>query len=468
MAPPPPPPPPISSSPSAEILVHISAPSRAADDVVYRQLAEAYLAFQPDSRTRISLVDPSAEPHKQAPVPPASPNRDADVPLELASQDLSFRSAVDNRASPRLRCTPRRHHELASSQATNANTQASWEAPPSQISDSYPMPNQVMLHVSPTRVLEQYLRASGVRLPSPPSPEPCPEPSSPSDRKRPALEAGGPSPSRVDVPSSLPDSEHPKSLEIEAPGYITTLKVIPVTPLSARTEKVPQASFESTDYFIGDSILDITHIPSTAANDVSHRAGSEPPLAKRSKTTHVHGDLMRSTSDTGPMLPSSIVPSSISSSHPSLVECSNSLEMHSASPPIGIISLNPADFVSDKMAKLGKDMAHRWCPEAKRDIDPLERGYWLVDCATWSPEDRLYTWTFVCNYLRKGQAGWGTWCRRDGNHGWIRLYCWGHVAQHMYLMLYLASKRLMKKTGASWYGPDGQLALHVPPQETTT
>ncbi|KAH6898942.1 hypothetical protein B0T10DRAFT_474121 [Thelonectria olida] len=454
----------LSPSSDVEILVHITAPSRVSDDVVYRQLAQAYLAFQPETRTQVPLSEPQlssqvVDPEqKQPPMQSAtSPSRKVTSPIvaqsfEFTSQDLSFRSALDNRISPRLRYTPSRDVIASSSQETNVNSQASWCAPPSQISDSYPMPNQALLQVSPTRVLEQYLGRSALRRPSRASHSPCPSPSpSRSTEKRPTLLVPG----QLDVPSSLPESEDLESLEIEAPGYIET-KTIPVTPLATKPSNIPESSIGSTDFVVDESILEITHISSTAASDPSHRAGSEPPPAKRSKVVHLHhGDLVRSSSDAGP------TPSSSSSV---AMECSNSLEIRPTSPPVGIINLDPSDFISEKMEKLAKDMAHRWCPDAKRDIDPFERGYWLVDCTLWTPEDRFHAWGFIYNYLRKGQAGWGTWCRRGKNHDWIRLYCWGHVAQHMYLMLYIASRRIMKHTGARWYGPDGHLVLDVPPQ----
>ncbi|UKZ73186.1 hypothetical protein TrVFT333_000827 [Trichoderma virens FT-333] len=129
------------------------------------------------------------------------------------------------------------------------------------------------------------------------------------------------------------------------------------------------------------------------------------------------------------------------------------------------MDIEPEDLISDKLAKLAKDLSSRYRPIAKRPTEPLERGYWLLNCTGWSQDTRLEAWVFLANYLRSGLAGWGVWCRRDESHNWIRLYCWAHVAKHMYLLLYLASGRHLKTTGAQWIDGDGEVVLEVSPVE---
>jgi hypothetical protein len=145
----------------------------------------------------------------------------------------------------------------------------------------------------------------------------------------------------------------------------------------------------------------------------------------------------------------------------------DTLEIRSPTPPIGIDTIEPASLVSDKLAKLAADLSSRYRPETSRPIEPLERGYWLLDCTAWTAETRAETWAFLTSYLRSGLAGWGVWCRRDHapDHAWVRLYCWGHIAKHTYLLLYLASGRHLKLTGAEWRDADGEVVLKVPPHE---
>jgi hypothetical protein len=132
---------------------------------------------------------------------------------------------------------------------------------------------------------------------------------------------------------------------------------------------------------------------------------------------------------------------------------------------VGVDNIDPADLISEKLAKLARDLSSRYRPTTNRDIEAFERGYWLINCSGWDPDVRFDTWVFLANYLKSGLAGWGTWCRRDKTHDWIRLYCWGHVAKHTYLLLYLASGRQVKTSGAKWYGADGEVALEIPPYE---
>jgi hypothetical protein len=101
-----------------------------------------------------------------------------------------------------------------------------------------------------------------------------------------------------------------------------------------------------------------------------------------------------------------------------------------------------------KDTKLEKRFEQR--KKQTRELRPFERGYWLVDCSGWSPEDKYETWVFLTNYIGTGEAGWGIWCRRDEKHKWMRLYCWGCVAGHMYSLLYLASQRELNYVAAHW------------------
>jgi len=116
-------------------------------------------------------------------------------------------------------------------------------------------------------------------------------------------------------------------------------------------------------------------------------------------------------------------------------------------------------MITDVLASLARelDLEKRFQPESRtRDLRPLERGYWLVDCAGWDAGLKRSAWVFLADYLGKGAAGWGTSCRRDEGFSWIRLYCWGCVVGHMYLVLYLMSKRRVLYSGASWVGGDGK------------
>ncbi|KAF5623471.1 hypothetical protein F52700_10093 [Fusarium sp. NRRL 52700] len=440
------------SSDGVEILVHITAPSRTTDDISYRQLAQAYLAFEPHRRTQLPAIESqkveeqqrAPERHQGAPSPSQTRvTTSFGRSFEITSQDLSFEGAIDNRSSP---CLPR--EALARSAIPSSDhTGPGWCAPASQISDSYPMPDAALLDVSPSRILQSYLRKSQS------SQEPCSSPTA--HKKRPPVPDFG---HGVEIPSSLPSHSQEETWPLKAPKITN---IVPTTPQANKAAEAPIPSANTEAIVFEHLAPDITHISGSVVSShspaLSPRAGSEPPLSKRYKIGHLeHSDLVRSSSDTGPALSTRNSPGD---------QVSSSLEIRPPSPPVGVGNIDPADLISEKLAKLARDLSSRYRPTTKRDIETFERGYWFINCSGWDPDVRFDTWVFLANYLKSGLAGWGTWCRRDKTHDWIRLYCWGHVARHTYLLLYLASGRQVKTSGAKWYGADGEVALEIPPYE---
>ena len=119
-------------------------------------------------------------------------------------------------------------------------------------------------------------------------------------------------------------------------------------------------------------------------------------------------------------------------------------------------------MITDVLASLARelDLAKRFQPASQvRALLPMERGYWLVDCAGWEDDLKRSAWAFLDDYVRKGAAGWGTTCRRDRDFSWIRVYCWGGVVGHLYLVLYLMSKRKVLYTGTRWVAADGRAVV---------
>ncbi|KAF4446639.1 hypothetical protein F53441_9770 [Fusarium austroafricanum] len=434
----------------AEILVHITAPSCSTDDVLYRQLAQTYLAFQPQSRIQLPLASQTSE--QERPPSQARVTTSFGQSFEITSQDLSFEGALDNRSSPCLPRTALAQDAVPASDDAGLGSSDSWCAPPSQISDSYPMPDAGLLNVSPSRILQRYIGRTQSSQASIPFSSPI------ADKKPPPVPDFG---QRVGVPFSLPAPSQEESMLLEAPGFIESINAIPTIPRPDKAAEVPAASASTEIVAFEHLAPNVTRVSgsmvSSHSQALSLRAESEPPLAKRPKVDHAeHGDLARSSSDTGPAL-------SIRSSQVDSV--SSSLEIRSPSPSVGVDNVAPADLISEKLAKLAHDLTSRYRPTEKRKIDPFERGYWLLNCSDWNPAIRFDAWVFLSNYLKSGLAGWGTWCRRDNTHDWLRLYCWGHVAKHTYLLLYLASGRQVKTTGAKWYGADGVAALEILPYE---
>lgn len=424
--------------PETEILVHVAAPARAADDTKYRALAAAYLEFEPT--TRISVAHGASEVDGQG----VSQDMEGTGKMssqvedgfqstpnfgEIHSPMLSFKSVTNNLRSPRLRQPDERNMP---------ETQPSWQPPPSVVEDSMPDNDFALAqYCTPTRLLEHYTSALGsTQLNSSPTPGRIQSQTPP---------VSGQPPRR----SPSPEFSRNSGGQYQS-SYEVSRTVIPLTPAGNYKRPWPTPPTSS-------AIVEETRIASSQPGEAtsSFRSESEPPLLKRPRTSkdpEPSKPLIRSASDMGPQTQRAKpnVPYQPIPGH---------LEILSPAPLTSQRELVPEDMITDVLARLARelDLSKRYKPEFQaRDLRPFERGYWLVDCSSWEPELKRSAWGFLTDYLGKGVTGWGTSCKRDRDFTWIRLYCWGCVTGHMYLVLYLMSKRRVLYTGTRWVGADGR------------
>ena len=479
-----------------EILVHVDAPALTAHDVAYRQLAQAYLGFQPSEPTHLphpdfrreglgsevasetsdhsphSLVGLRGKPKVTArPEENRGPSREEnpdkhfvgernDSPVEFIgrsfdgrldeqaaefdSQDLSFEGVLDNRDSPRLRV----EHDggqiddliIPSSLPENSSSQQSWSQPPSEVADSYPMPPK-MSYSSPSRILRQWTTPQSA-IPATPAVTMDVLPSQ--------LVAQTLGRRERNQKESFPLSG-PSKHTINAQNIVLAT---PPLPTSA-TKRNMAEGFSDYEY------AEITHITTSDLDQSprpSHdlRAESAPVETKRRKTA-----LGSASPPQGWTLLNRSASETLGTPRRELYL--NVKELWAGLPPIGVDDIEPSSFVSEKLDKLASQLSSRYRPQAARDVEPFERGYWLVDSTSWDIETHIAFWEFLTPYLKNGLAGWGVWCKRDDTRRWIRLYCWGHIVKHTYLLLYLASGRQMKVTGAEWMDGAGDMVIRVPP-----
>ncbi|KAL2817317.1 hypothetical protein BJX63DRAFT_108968 [Aspergillus granulosus] len=152
-----------------------------------------------------------------------------------------------------------------------------------------------------------------------------------------------------------------------------------------------------------------------------------------------------------------------------------------------------------------------------RDLHDLERGYWYLRInitslnsekpspvatspgpSTWDTPLFLKFWTFLSDFIAKeGRAGWGVWCiaedestttsRTTGSpdtheveegpgpplpHSGttpgnaqqlaVKVYAWGEIVSHIYLLLFLASERRVRKMGAQWRDARDEVVIQMP------
>jgi len=96
-----------------------------------------------------------------------------------------------------------------------------------------------------------------------------------------------------------------------------------------------------------------------------------------------------------------------------------------------------------------------------RDFRQSERGYWTFDITPWPAQLRLDFFQFLAKMIEPGRVGWGVWCIRELASLEVRIYCWGEVARHVYLMLYVASKSKVRKLGLNWVDADGEVVVQM-------
>ena len=97
-----------------------------------------------------------------------------------------------------------------------------------------------------------------------------------------------------------------------------------------------------------------------------------------------------------------------------------------------------------------------------RDLEQSERGCWTFDMAPWPAQLRSEFFQFLAKMIETGRVGWGVWCVREPAASLTaRVFCWGEVVRHVYLMLYVASKSKVRKLGLRWVDAEGEVVVQM-------
>lgn len=398
----------------AEILVHITAPSAAADDTNYRTLAQAYLDFQPKG-----IVDLSPDP---------SSRRGAVPSQKFISPQASFGSVWDNVWSPRL---ARVNQQVAPSAGTQPSvpaassqlrddSQLSWVAPPSEVPDSMP-DNDIRAPAfnTPTRVLKYFLQA----------------------REQASLSSGGAS---AEVPDGGRNAAHGDASQAGASDGLLGRGVgLDSSPSTRRLRsRAPQSP---------DPIETVRNV-----HDVTEDYGEgRAPSGSRSTA---EPEAQRTIPDTMSENKSAYAVDNSDWAHET--------QLISTEPAVANHRLGPrAPQHLEKLAE-SMQMEKKYRPKYQaRDMRPFERGYWLMRLDGWEFEEKVKAWGFLGNYIRRDdKAGWGTRACRDESWDWIRLYGWEHIAGELYILLYVASYRKLKFMEIKYYDAAGDVLIVVGPR----
>jgi len=167
-----------------------------------------------------------------------------------------------------------------------------------------------------------------------------------------------------------------------------------------------------------------------------------------------------------------------------------------ASPPVSIaaapqsassssqtLSPNITESLQHLYNKFSPVKPPRYLPiRQSRPLRPLERGYWYLPARsttkTWDMRLLQDFWSFLEDFIMGGQAGWGISCVRvpiennsaidtkmDGEEEQrcdVRVYCWGEVVEHVYYLLFVASRSKVKNAGLKWIDGGGKVVLVMP------
>jgi hypothetical protein len=485
-----------------EILIHKTAPSRGPDDARYRALAQAYLDFKPASRRRLQegevvenagmnadsqlqeelLRSTQEERESKASYRPEGDEEEtpasetsfeysftnrfgAGAGRAIESPVLSFNSAIDNADSPAFRWPANRKDEgseIIGQQSQTPNSAGSWNTPRSVIADSQPPVNRALtVFSSPTRVLELYLQklqSSG-------------EKSSGETRSIEPERRG--SSERLSSSRSIQTSSSPHAGPPSSPSPIKSLPGEPQRIYQQFTHPSVPPSTQDPDIGLKrkwpESSSDDTHISSSVPTKFA--MGPSLPLppqfsqpSKRRRTELVStGEANKSdpvsSNKTTEAATSSPANTSIS------LPWSQSIEIRPRPPKTSSGDLTAEMLITDTLRQLAKKMSLSFFfrPHLQtRELRPMERGYWLVNCESWNEGLRGRFWNCLGNYIGKDLLGWGVWCVRDENYGILRVYCWGIIVGHIYLLLYMASEGKIKGKGACWIGGNGQAIIEMP------
>ncbi len=503
-----------------EILVHTTAPSRGKDDARYRALASAYLEFEPaksqhcsddveegqssslnhggPSQLHIGLT------HSLSDEPRARPPNDTVLDEEdesyatLQSQvettirrsyltrsfvrkaaimdppEVSFRSVDHNAGSFEFRDKGQPHSPVV-------NERNSWNNPPSVVPDSQPPYDRAIPeNSSPTRILELYLQhldrskspspvavdradhssrhepeVTSIRCSQPnPAPNPNPIVSSPMERvfETPALER--------ERESSM--------LHVSKKRRLTASK--DVSPSKTRSESCTTRFHQIEERS--------TELPRSSPTSLPGSSAEKLPSPQRRQLLHFISSGQSACSKSSNIASRApnphriIAPNEI---HPPLPPTSRCAEISPLTPALQALTKSP-------------DLTSKYAPLSKtRPLRNLERGFWSVSMATWGTNRKIRAWENLMAFVGGGKAGWGVWCSRNhstraedgarghedsecGNvvigHGGerdeLRLYCWGEVVKHIYLLLYLVSERRARRSESKWIDGGGNTVIVMP------
>lgn len=427
-----------------EVLVHISTPATRANDDLYRTLADAYLAFEPNRPNQMAAYE------EALPAPAGS----------------SLNRAASSQGLPRVSTTA---------------------IPVLTSMDSYGS-------------FPSYLN-SGDRSTDQPHSENYEGHSSPEDVSISRLERLERIQSRWkehSTPrSSLAKGRRQRTSTFVAPAEETIFIEDTQQAIQAMQSQLPdnmsttseEASEDNTDDFVDQDVtLGANEVMGTNTNRApfgplsgnvqaeSHLDASqnqEQPASQRSLKAEAAERTIQEPSSQHSIVSVDVESKEIS--HAGQLESDayrvdfDSLSSIVCPPPPKITIIAPGTLpsqITPYLDKLKQENPGRFKTKAAlRALVADERGHWRVDCRLWPKRVQHQFWTFLQKDVSSGRLGWGVTLHRDPMRmrlGLVRFYCWGETVEHAWLALWLHSRGRVWSTGATWLDGGDVEILSIP------
>ncbi|KAF2277442.1 uncharacterized protein EI97DRAFT_416321 [Westerdykella ornata] len=143
-------------------------------------------------------------------------------------------------------------------------------------------------------------------------------------------------------------------------------------------------------------------------------------------------------------------------------------------PPGPTISVGAADKLPSQMTAFLHTVKRRgsglFVPvDRTRALEADERGYWSVDTTEWPVTTQNRFWRSLNHRVSCGDLGWGILLYResectkqDVSLGRIRVYCWGEVAEAIWLVLWICSGGNIHGSLSKWLDAEGTMVIQMP------
>lgn len=474
--------------PSVEFLVHVSEPSGAETDAQHRDFASACLNFEPATRIRIYPDDTDGSRPR---------NGEFNV-LNQVTRNSRDGGGVRSRDDGCLR------DDSDFNEVQEEHSFGNGEDDDSDVDDDFGDEGDTTeLIGSPTKLDE----SDSWETPPETVPDSQPACSPPWDAQH---NDDSDFESTTGEISMLEPIAGTQLDDLEATTTTSRIEPTQAESFGAESDFASQASFRSTGDVERNRSPDVGPIKRAQIED--QFSFSSAAAASPSKRLCVSGitdagvpAILRGSINQIPSSDAAEAPSSSATGSSSLPELP--MEIHAPLPEARAEQF--VTHVTPTLKMISEELTRYFKPAYQaRKLGTLERGYWylqipiLIDghetapdkhdkmiarsdkshsrrvTGPWTIEFYLQFWSYLTDFVGQGRAGWGVWCYCDisSTHEQqqhqhmadsirrldVRVYGWGEIASHIYLLLFMASHRRIKGiAGVEWRDGKGEAIVRM-------